>query len=116
MALPTAIASTFAAPWFDCFLKYNNSDHSLPMMRAYINSFDTPNGKWKVRPGRWIKEKNWPSNNIQKLIFNLSKGSLSSSKGSGTININTPQSVGITGGYNCPGMRIENELPNNQSK
>ena len=44
--------------WFDCFLKQNNSNHSLPMMRAYINSFDTPSGKWKARPGRWIKEKN----------------------------------------------------------
>ena len=102
--------------WFDCFLKQNNSNHSLPMMRAYINSFDTPSGKWKARPGRWIKEKNWPSNNIQKLIFNLSKDCLSTSKGSGTININTPQSVGLTGGYNCPGMRVENELPNNQNK
>ena len=30
------------------------------MMRAYINSFDIPNGKWKARPGRWIKEKICP--------------------------------------------------------
>jgi len=102
--------------WFNCFLKKNKSDHSLPKMRAYINSFDSPNGKWKSRPGRWIKEKNWPSSNIQNIHYYLSKDQLSSSIGTGKININSPQNLGLTGGYNCPGMRIEHELPKDQSK
>ena len=97
--------------WFDCFLKQNNLNHSLPVMRAYINSFDPPNGKWKSRPGRWIKEQTWPSSNIKKIAFYLSQDGLSSSIGSGKKNINTPQNLGLTSGYNCPGMRIEHELP-----
>ncbi len=102
--------------WFECFLKKNNSNHSLPMMRAYINCFDPPNGRWKSRPGRWIKEQTWPSSNIKKITFYLSQDGLSSTIGSGKKNIKTPQNLGLTAGYICPGMRIEHELPSDQTK
>ena len=102
--------------WFDCFLKQENTSHSLPALRAYINSFDPPNGKWRPRPGRWIKEPIWPSSNITSRIFYLSQNGLSSSSGSGKKNINTPQNLGLASGHNCPGMRIEHELPDDQRR
>ena len=102
--------------WFDCFLKQNSKDHSLPKLRSYINSFDPPNGKWKARPGRWIKEQHWPSSDIEERVYYLSENALSDSRGSGKVNVNTPQTLGMSSGYNCPGMRIEHELPSDQSQ
>ena len=98
------------------YLKQNSKDHSLPKLRSYINSFDPPNGKWKARPGRWIKEQHWPSSDIEERVYYLSENALSDSRGSGKVNVNTPQTLGMSSGYNCPGMRIEHELPSDQSQ
>lgn len=102
--------------WFDCYLKQNSKDHNLPKLRSYINSFDPPDGKWKPRPGRWIKEQNWPSSDIEERVFYLSENKLTNYRGLGQVNVNTPQTLGLTSGYNCPGMRIEHELPSDQSQ
>ena len=102
--------------WFDCYLKQNSKDHNLPKLRSYINSFDPPDGKWKPRPGRWIKEQNWPSSDIEERVFYLSENKLTNYRGLGQVNVNTPQTLGLTSGYNCPGMRIEHELPADQSQ
>ncbi len=101
--------------WFDRWLKgERNGADSLPAYRAYIQDHGTPKTAYGPRPGRWIAENSWPSPNIAVRTFHLSKQGLSQEPGAGAADVASPQHTGMTAGNFCPGMRVENELADDQ--
>ncbi len=101
--------------WFDRWLKEErNGADDLPAYRAYIQDHGAPKTTYGPRGGRWIAEKIWPSPNITKRGFHLTNEGLTQAPGAGAAEVASPQHIGMTAGYFCPGMRVENELPDDQ--
>ncbi|MBI1494785.1 CocE/NonD family hydrolase [Halocynthiibacter styelae] len=54
-----------ALNWWDRWLKgVENSAENDPAYRAYIMDSCTPDPALKARPGRWVSEADWPSDNV----------------------------------------------------
>ena len=103
--------------WFDRWLKGEaNGAEALPDYRAYLQEHGAPSPNFDPQPGRWVSEKDWPSQNVTPMTLHLDTGSLGEAPGSGTAEVASPQQVGDAAGYFCPGMRIENELADDQGR
>ena len=103
--------------WFDRWLKgEENGAEALPDYRAYVQEHGAPCPNFDPQPGRWVGEKVWPSQNVTPMTLHLAAGSLGEARGSGTADVASPQHLGDAAGYFCPGMRIENELADDQSR
>jgi len=101
---------------FDCWLKgQKNNVAKLPQYRTFCKEFSTPTRQMTPPKGRWIAEADWPSPNITEQAFYLNRNALSSKSGQGKIKISNPAHLGMAGGYFCPGMRFDNELPGDQT-
>jgi len=102
--------------WFDRWLRgERNGAEDLPAYRAYMQEHFNPTRENSPRQGRWIAEQNWPSPNIQEQRFCLKQGGFADKPAEGSLKIASPAHTGQAGGYFCPGMRIDNELPEDQS-
>jgi putative CocE/NonD family hydrolase len=102
--------------WFDRWLKGElNGAEDLPAYRTFMQDHFNPQKENKPRKGRWIAEKNWPSPNVANKVLNLSNGKIGHEIGEGIINISSPSQIGQAGGYFTPGMRIDNELAEDQT-
>ena len=100
--------------WFDRWLKgEKNGADKLPAYRAYIQEHQIPSPQWSIRPGRWVEEMQWPSTEPP-LILHLTPGALSAAAGSGDVAVCSAQDTGDAAGNYCPGMRVDNELPDDQ--
>jgi len=102
--------------WFDRWLKgIDNNADQLPDYRAFMREFESPSENYGTQKGHWIGEQVWPSNNITPLELYVSEGRLSDHKGNDTISVNSQHQVGQASGNYCPGMRVDNELPGDQT-
>ena len=102
--------------WFDRWLKDEaNGAETLPDFRFFMQEHDEPTKANKPRKGRWVAEDSWPSKNVREQVFYLNGDRLANSQKSETRVVNTPAHVGLSSGYFCPGMRIDNELPGDQA-
>jgi putative CocE/NonD family hydrolase len=71
-----------AVRWFDHFLKgINNGVMEEPKLRAYIVESVAPQTHYEFREGRWIGERDWPSQTIAAREFHLTDTGLSDSPG-----------------------------------
>ncbi len=103
--------------WFDHWLKgADNGAEALPTYRAYIQDFDAPHPTYDRQPGRWIAETAWPSPNISPTSLHLGQGRLQERPGGGSAVVASPQDLGDTAGHFCPGMRVDNDLPDDQRR
>ncbi len=103
--------------WFDHWLKgTDNGATALPAYRAYIQDYDPARPTYDPQPGRWVAETTWPSPDISAHILHLAKARLQDAPGSGTIAIASPQHVGVAAGHFCPGMRVDNDLADDQGR
>ncbi len=112
--------------WFDRWLKDEaNGVENLPDFRFFMQEHYEPTKANKPRKGRWAAEGSWPSKNVKEQVFYLNGDSLNgdspngdkladSQKSENRV-IKTPAHVGLSSGYFCPGMRIDNELPSDQA-
>ena len=103
--------------WFDRWLKgEDNGAEELPAYRAFVQEHGDPSPNFDPQPGRWVSEEIWPSQNVTPLTLYLASGALSETPGEGQAEVASPQHLGDAAGYFCPGMRIENELPEDQRR
>lgn len=101
--------------WFDRWLKGElNGAETLPDFRTYLQEHDNPSCKNKPRKGRWVAEENWPSQNIQEHTYFMGDRVLCAKPEAGEVRVSNPADLGAASGYFCAGMRIDNELPEDQ--
>jgi putative CocE/NonD family hydrolase len=102
--------------WFDRWLKnQRNGAEDLPAYRAYMQEHFNPTRQNSPRQGRWVAEQDWPSPRVQERILSLTPGGFASAPAEGQVTVASPAHVGQASGYFCPGMRVDNELPEDQS-
>lgn len=103
--------------WFDRWLKQEmNGAEYLPDYRVFMQEHSNPTNCYAKPKGRWIAEPDWPSPNVADKVMFLAKDTLSDQRQSDTVQVATPAHIGQAGGYFCPGMRIDNELPGDQAQ
>lgn len=102
--------------WFDRWLKnaQNDAEH-LPAYRAYIQEHGQPSPKMDERPGRWVSEKVWPAK-TPPMILHLAPNALAAAASAADVTICSAQDVGDAAGNYCPGMRVDDELPDDQQR
>lgn len=102
--------------WFDRWLKgEQNGAEDLPDYRVFMQEHFNPTAQNKPRQGRWIAEMEWPSPNVRQQRFYLGDGCLQQEPSAGECLLSTPAHVGLASGVFCAGMRVDNELPGDQS-
>lgn len=103
--------------WFDHYLKgEDNGADNLPAYRAYLQEHGTPSAKLQPRAGRWVAQEKLPSKTPPQ-VMHLAPGELTqaaTSKPSEVV-ICSEQDIGATAGNYCAGMRVDDELPGEQS-
>ncbi len=103
--------------WFDRWLKGEaNGAEALPAYRTYLQDFDPPRPAYDAQPGRWVAEPAWPSPNVAPRVLHLAEGKLQESPGSGAVAVASPQHLGDAAGHFCPGMRVDNDLADDQQR
>lgn len=102
--------------WFDRWLGgIKNGVEELPALRAYRQVMGVPSPKLAPREGEWVAETCWPSPNVRPHILHLAEEGLAPAQGMGAREVATPVTMGAASAYFCPGMRIDNELADDQA-
>jgi hypothetical protein len=103
--------------WWDQWLKGTESGVvGEPNVRAYVLHSERPSSRYAPRDGQWISADRWPPADATPLQLYLAPDSLREHPGEeATVSVKTPQHHGSSGGAFCPGMRIDEELPGEQS-
>ena len=106
-----------ATRWWDRWLKgIESGAMDAPNVRAFIMESETPSSFYAPRTGRWMSAESWPPSDTTPLELHLGPGLLrESSQEEALAALTTPQSHGGASGAFCPGMRIDEELPGDQS-
>lgn len=93
--------------WWDKWLKGIETDiMKEPMLRAWMQDYMSPHTSYNQRKGRWVGEKSWPSDNINKIKLSLSGehrlAEDESTSAHGKIKqVQSPLSVGLFAGKWC---------------
>ncbi|MFD1984350.1 CocE/NonD family hydrolase [Mesorhizobium newzealandense] len=102
--------------WLDRWLKGDrNGAENLPAYRIYMQEHFNPTKAYGPRVGRWVAEQSWPSAHVNDRVLFLGSDGLKDNATVGTIAVSSPAHIGQTGGYYCPGMRIDNDLAEDQA-
>lgn len=102
--------------WFDRWLKgERNGAEQLPAYRAYIQEHGNPSPKLDEQPGRWVGVAQWPPATPPR-VFHLSPGALAAAPATGEVVVCSAQTVGDAAGNYCPGMRVDDELADDQRR
>ncbi len=107
-----------AVRWWDQWLKGEDTGvNAEPDLRAYLMESIAPSPAWTARPGRWVGERHWPSDNIVTRELFLGAGTLTPRPAAEApvATVATPQHLGAACGAFCAGMRIDEELPPDQA-
>ena len=93
-----------AVRWFDHWLKGENTGiEQEPMYRVYMQDSVKPQSYYEERPGRWISEATWPSDQVSTQILHFGEHSLSDDSTDASVKtISSPQTVGLAGGEYMP--------------
>ncbi len=87
-----------------------------PMLRVWMQESVPPNTKYKIRPGRWVAEPEWPSSHIQKKVYPLGARQLGTPEETipkTELTIQSPLSVGLFAGKWCS-YSAPPDLPHDQ--
>lgn len=102
--------------WFDHYLKGEDAGaDALPDYRVFLQEFTEPSPKNLPQNGRWVAEAHWPSPNVSDVMWPLAPAGFAAAPQAGTVVVKSAATVGQAGGYFCPGIRIDNERPGDQS-
>ena len=103
--------------WWDKWLK--NEDTGImnePMLRVWMQDSVPPRPLYRKRPGRWVAEPNWPSDNVKVLRYHLHPGHElleDAPDDVGMLTIQSPLSVGLFAGKWCS-YAAPPDLPHDQ--
>lgn len=105
-----------AKRWWDHWLKdEDNGVEKEPDYRAYLMDALPPKRWFDDRPGRWIAESVWPSNNIKSETYFLGEGILETSQTTCGLSVSSALHCGSTSGEYFP-FAFSDELPDDQTK
>jgi putative CocE/NonD family hydrolase len=103
--------------WWDHWLKDKETGiMEEPMLRVWMQDSVPPSTLYKERPGRWVAEQHWPSNNIQMQTYHLHPGHEllpESPAKEEKPTIQSPLSVGLYAGKWCS-YAAPPDLPHDQ--
>ncbi len=103
--------------WWDTWLKGKETGlMQEPMLRVWMQDSVPPSPLYKKRPGRWVAESAWPSDNIENQSFHLHPGHLlleGSPEQAVPMTIQSPLSVGLFAGKWCS-YAAPPDLPHDQ--
>ncbi len=108
-----------AVRWWDHWLK--GEDRGImaePMLRVWMQDTVPPSTGYRLRPGRWVAERKWPSADIVYTTFRLAdnkmiaEGEMENRKGP-PLTIQSPLSVGLYAGKWCS-YSATPDLPHDQ--
>jgi len=104
--------------WWDHWLKGKETGiMGEPMLRAYVQDSLPPASHYDQRPGHWVAEPAWPSENIAAESLALDPGRLAAKPGKQVaLAVSSSQITGAAGGEWCPyGLGgLGPELPTDQ--
>lgn len=115
---PTVDFLNDAVRWFDQWLKGKNTgilDEDI--YQVYIQDSVRPQSYYDQRPGRWVSERQWPSDQVQNQIFCFGENTLSElAQPESVLKISSPQTVGLASGEYMPWFAFgpADELPGDQ--
>lgn len=106
-----------ALRWWDHWLKGEESGiMNEPMLTAWMQDHITPTATVN-RPGRWVGEDRWPSENIESFSYQLQPSQLQEQQSAEDVEtlmtIQSPLSVGLFGGKWCS-YSANTDLPHDQ--
>ncbi|MDE0308587.1 MAG: CocE/NonD family hydrolase [Acidiferrobacterales bacterium] len=89
--------------WWDHWLKGGDTGiMDEPQLRCWMQDSVRPQTHYDYRPGRWIAESQWPSDNIEQRLYHLTGDGLSGQAGSEHVmRISSPQTAGRASGTWC---------------
>ncbi len=104
-----------AKRWWDRWLKGEKTGvENDPDYRVWLMDSIAPERWVDERPGRWIAEQEWPSNNIQESKLFLGNGTLGTGEEKFEISLCSRQDCGMESGEYFP-FAFSDELPGEQS-
>ncbi len=106
-----------ALRWFGRHLRGDETGaEALPALRFWLGEHGSPPSPlYGPRDGAWAAEADWPSPSVRPRAFALRPDGLGETPAAGEVPVSTPLSVGRGAAYFCPGMRIDNELSDDQA-
>lgn len=104
-----------ALRWWDRWLKGRTTGvEDDPIYRAYCQDPSPPEDSFEYRPGRWVSEQTWPSENITPQVLHLNEGGLQAEpEDASSVSHHSPEHTGTAGGEYCA-MWLGPELPGDQ--
>ncbi len=104
-----------ALRWWDRWLKGqpNGAEHD-PAYRVYRLDSEAPDASARHRAGAWVAETQWPSPRVSAQTLHLGPGSLTSAPQPFSVDIATPQHLGMHTGEFFP-MGLNAEMPGDQA-
>ena len=101
--------------WWDHWLKGEQTDiMEEPQLRCWMQDSVQPETRYDYRPGRWVAEQQWPSENVGDSIYYLDQNRLSELGGEeSTVRMSSPETVGRASGVWCP-HGVETDLAGDQ--
>lgn len=108
-----------ALRWWDYWLKGEETGiMEEPMFRVWMQDSVPPSNTYQQKPGRWIAEESWPSDNISPRKYWMTDGKLRNSNKINSVpeltdTISSPLSVGLFAGKWCS-YAAPPDLPNDQ--
>jgi len=106
--------------WFDHWLKgADNGVDRDPILRAWMQDSVPPSTQYKLRPGRWVVENEWPSANIRELPLRLARyrllmpGEERGESGPTVDRMQSPLTLGLFAGKWCS-YAAAPDLPHDQ--
>lgn len=106
-----------ALEWWDHWLKgIDNKVMNKPAFVAFLQDSHAPDPNPSERPGRWVGETGWPTQNVSTKCYAMSHGALLEkiSGSAGFVDICSPLSLGLKTGEYMP-ISGSAELPQDQS-
>ena len=104
--------------WFTQWLKQEDTGiMEEATYQVYLQDSVRPQPFYELRPGRWIGENSWPSDNIQSRVFFLDRQVLVDQPPElSEVSISSPQHVGLKSGEYMPwfAFGMADELPDDQ--
>jgi len=102
--------------WWDQWLK--GSDTGVmdePAYRVWMQDWTAPKSGYAERPGRWVAEPSWPSQNVKPRYLALNEGGLAAKAEPG-VRLAVPNhlAVGLLAGHWCP-YGVAPDQPSDQS-
>ena len=93
-----------AVRWWDQWLKgIDTGVLGEPMLRAWMQASEPPRARYESRAGRWVAEREWPSQRIRRISLCLADRRLTEATApQEAVTVCSPQTVGLASGEWCP--------------